>query len=77
MVWVLVEGLAFWIGAEWAGGPTSVLPSWLSALDTPYALSSAFGPVYAVFWVLMGLVGLVDAGDVAVARGVAVKQVAG
>jgi len=77
MVWVLVEGLAFWISAEWAGGPTSVLPSWLSALDTPYALSSAFGPVYAIFWVLVGLVGLVDAGGVAVARGVAIKQAVG
>jgi len=74
MAWVLVGVLAFWILAEWAGGLTSVLPSWLSTWDTLYASSSAFGPVYAVLGVLVVLVGLVDAGDVALARGVAVRQ---
>jgi len=70
---VLVGGSALGIWAERAGGaylgPPFLCPPWLSTSGITYASLWAFGPAYAIFGVLMVLVGLVDPEDVVVVRG--------
>ena len=50
-------------------GPSFLCLPWLSTLGITYASSWAFGPAYAIFGVLMVLVGLMDPEDMAVVRG--------
>lgn len=68
---MLVGASAFGIQEEWAGGaylspPFLCLPCF-STLGISYTSSWVFSLVYAIFWALVMLVGLIDAGDMAVA----------
>jgi len=47
LVGVSVREMGEWVGGPYLG-PPFLCPRWLSVLGIPYALSWAFGPVYAI-----------------------------